>query len=485
MDLVAGIDVGTQGVRCIASDLKGNIVAESRETITRSWLEGVFFEQDPEEWWDKTLACLRRLLYRLRQKNSNHASIKALAVDSTSGSVIPVDVKGRVLRRAIMYNDTRAKEEAFLINQFAKTFIENLGYKFGASFALSKVLWIKRNEPSIFEQTRFFIHPTDFINAKLTGEWGISDISNCLKMGYDLINNCWPEFIEKDLGIPLCKLPKVVPTGEVIGTVSKEVADELGLSPKTLVVAGATDGTAAFYASGAHGLGDLSSTLGTTLVLRGISKSLIRDPRGRIYCHRHPEGMWLPGGASNTGGECLQKLFPGEEYRAWDRKVSESVSLPTGIVFYPLMREGERLPFSCQEARSFKIGKENTQEELYAACLEGVGYVERFAIELLERLGVDKVKKIFASGSGAKSELWCRIRASISGLPLCVPASEEAAMGACVIASAQYWGGISKAVREMIRIEKVFEPDPALQEAYQEKYACFVEECEKRGYALD
>ncbi len=485
MDLVVGIDVGTQGVRCVASDLKGNILAESREPITRSWLEGVFFEQDPEEWWDRTSVCLKRLLYRLHQKDIKNTSIKALAVDSTSGTVIPVDEKGRILRKAIMYNDTRAKEEASLINQLAKSFTEGLGYKFGASFALSKVLWIKKNEPSIFEKARFFIHPTDFINAKLTGEWGVSDISNCLKMGYDLVNDCWPEFIEKDLGIPLYKLPRVILTGEIIGEVSAGVAEELGLSPKTLVVAGATDGTAAFYASGANSLGDLSSTLGTTLVLRGISKSLIRDPLGRVYCHRHPEGTWLPGGASNTGGECLQKLFPGEDYQAWDRKVSRSVSLPTRIVFYPLMREGERLPFSCQEARSFKIGEEKDREELYAACLEGVGYVERFAIKLLEKLGVDKIERIFASGSGAKSELWCKIRASISALPLYVPASAEAAMGACVIASTQHWGGINRAVREMIRIRRVFEPEPALQAIYQEKYACFVEECEKRGYVLD
>lgn len=220
MDFVIGIDVGTQGVRCLVSDLRGRILAESKESITFSWLEGPFFEQNPEEWWDKTVICLKRLIYRLGQKNIKSSFVKALAVDSTSGTVIPVDKEGKALRRAIMYNDTRAKEEASLINQVAKSFAENLGYKFGASFTLSKVLWIKRKEPFLFEKTRFFMHPTDFINARLTGEWGISDISNCLKMGYDLINDCWPEFIEKDLGIPLYKLPRVITTGEVIGEIS-------------------------------------------------------------------------------------------------------------------------------------------------------------------------------------------------------------------------------------------------------------------------
>jgi len=109
------------------------------------------------------------------------------------------------------------------------------------------------------------------------------------------------------------------------------------------VVAGATDGTASFIASGAVAPGEWNSTLGTTLVVRGVSRELIKDPSGGVYCHAHPMGYWLPGGASSTGGECLKHSFPGEDWAALDREALARA--PTALVVYPLARVGERLPF--------------------------------------------------------------------------------------------------------------------------------------------
>lgn len=479
--LVLGIDLGTQGVRAMVATLKGEVVAEERESIESSFQEGRRFEQNPREWWEKTKRCVTKVLVLLDTLGHARESLKALSVTSTSGTVIPVDDSGNPLMNALMYNDSRAQEEAHLVNEMARDFNERLGYSFDPSFALCKVLWIQRNLPEVFEKTAMFLHPTDYLLGHLTGSWGISDISNTLKMGYDLIERRWPSFIEK-LGIPLEKLPRVVAkSGEIVGTLRPSLAREWHLPPELLVAAGATDGTAAFYASGAEKPGDVSSTLGTTLVVRSISQHHVKDPQGRVYCHLHPEGFWLPGGASNTGGECLSHFFLNENLAGWDEKVGQ-LSLPSPLIVYPLTRKGERFPFAHPYAEFFVVGERKTDLEFYAACLEGVGYVERYGFELLETLGATKIQRIFASGSGSKSAIWRKIRANIANLPLYLPKFPDAAMGACIMAACSFFGSISKATQNMVRVVAEEEPEKDLAARYEEQYQRFKEECRKRGY---
>lgn len=479
--LVLGIDLGTQGVRAMVATLEGEVVAEEKESIEFSLQEGRRFEQNPREWWEKTKRCVTKVLVLLDAFGYPRESLRALSVTSTSGTVIPVDASGEPLMNALMYNDSRAQEEACLVNKMARDFTERLGYSFDPSFALCKVLWVQRNLPKVFEKTAMFLHPTDYLIGHLTGTWGISDISNTLKMGYDLMEHRWPPFIEK-LGIPLEKLPRVVAkSGEIVGTLKSSLAREWHLPPELLVAAGATDGTAAFYASGAERPGDVSSTLGTTLVVRSISQRHVKDPQGRVYCHLHPEGFWLPGGASNTGGECLSHFFPNENLASWDEKAAQ-LPLPSPLLVYPLTRKGERFPFAHPHAEFFIIGERNTDLEFYAACLEGVGYVERYGFELLETLGATKIQRIFASGSGSKSAIWRKIRANIANLPLYLPKFPDAAMGACIMAACSFFGSISKATQSMVRVVAEEEPEKDLAARYEERYQRFKEECRKRGY---
>ncbi len=481
---VLGIDLGTQGVRVVIANLQGNVVVEEREDIIFSFRTEERFEQEPREWWEKTRQCIGKALQSFLSLGYSKEALFAISCTSTSGTVIPVNNQGTPLLRAIMYNDSRAKDEAHFVNGETRDFTARLGYTFDPSFALCKVLWIKRNLPKVFEKTRYFLHPTDYLVGHLTGNWGISDISNVLKMGYDLMENRWPHFIPEKIGIPLEKLPQVVKSGTVIGHLLPSIAAEWQIPGNIPVVAGATDGTAAFYASGAERPGDVSSTLGTTLVVRSISEHHIKDPLGRIYCHLHPEGFWLPGGASNTGGECLKHFFPNENLSSWDEKVNY-LPLPSPLLVYPLTRKGERFPFAHPHAEFFMVGEKKDELEFYAACLEGVGYVECYGFELLEALGATRIQRVFISGSGSKSAVWRKIRANIIGLPLYLPRFPDAAMGACIMAACPFFGSISKTTQAMVHIVAVEEPQKDLAARYEEKYQHFKEECQKRGYIED
>lgn len=477
--VVIGLDVGTQGARALAVSAKGEVIAAASRRLKNAGpaLPEGRSEQDPEAWWSAARACLREVAGRVGADR-----VACLAVTSTSGTVVPVDASGRALRPAIMYNDGRAVEEAAEVQAAGRALAERLGYRFQPSFGLPRLLWIRRHEPAVFERAACFLHAADFLVARLTGEVGRSDSSNALKTGYDLENLCWGAWIEHDLGIPLARLPHVVAPGEAIGALSRAAAEETSLRVGTPVAAGASDGTAAFLASGAISPGEWNSTLGTTLVVRGVSANLVRDPQGRLYCHRHPEGHWLPGGASSAGGEWLEHRFPDADWRALDQR---ALSLsPTDLVAYPLVRRGERLPFIDPRAEGFTDAPVSvTPESLYTAHLEGTACVERWIYVVIESLGVPVGPCLFATGGGARSREWLQIRADLLGRTLIRPRVVEAAFGAALLAAAHtLHPSLSDAVRSMVRADFEVPPRPGLRAAYDELYARFREACARRGY---
>jgi xylulokinase len=407
----------------------------------------------------------------------------AVAVDSTSGTVLPVDASGQPLHAALMYNDSRSTPLVAEVHRAARALEEKLGYAFKDSFALPKILWLCRQDPTLLERTTTFIHAADYITGRLTGDFRVTDHSNALKTGFDLVDYRWPELIERDLGIPLEKFPRVVAPGEPIGHVSARAAPETGLSTQTQVVAGMTDGSAAQVASGATATGAWNSVLGTTLVIKGITDQLIKDPLGRVYCHLHPQGTWMPGGASNTGAEWIVQDYPGRDPAQLDAAASKY--LPTSLISYPLARRGERFPFVVPEAQRFMEGNPADDLERYASQLEGLAYLERLAFDTLEQLGAEVGDTLFVTGGGSRSAIWSQVRATVLARQLKRPVISETAMGAALLAASHtLYQDLVEASREMVKIKDTVDPQAAWQQSYEDGYRRFVEACKARGYLL-
>ncbi len=479
-----GLDSGTQGARVIIASTNGSIAASADSRIKGELnlsKKEHYFEQDPATWWEATVTALQNAINIFKNKGLDIESIKSIAVDGTSGTVVPFGSDGRVTRNAIMYKDSRSETEAKKVNEYAKNVTEKMGYRFKASFALPKILWIKENEPETYEATKYFLHQTDYIVGKLTGVFNVSDHLNAFKTGFDLLEYKWPGFIEKDLGITLNKLPEVIRPGEPIAKINNSAIEDLGLSKDTQVIAGMTDSNASIFSSGASIPGDLNSTIGTTLVIRGITRNLVKDDLGRVYCHLHPEGSWLAGGASSTGGECLEYRFKGRDYEKMDQAASSLG--PTGLLVYPLVGTGERFPFIAKDAREFIAGEYNNENQLYRGYLEGVSYLEKLSFEIMEELKIETGDKIYITGGGAKSDIWSQIRADILGKILIRPEVEDTAMGAAIIASSKiYFKDITEASKNMVRIESKFYPEGPSTRIYSGFYNSFKDELSKRGY---
>lgn len=471
-----GIDIGTQGARVVLIDVKGNIVGNSEETFPLN--DQSREEQSPSMWWD---ACLRSLKTLIDQAKDtiNLDEIKAVSVTSTSGTVIPLDEQHRPLHPAIMYSDKRSEKEARLCKEVAMTF-SNGGYTgFNASSGLSKMVWFVRQFPEKAKKIASWIHASDYITGSLSGRWGVTDYTNALKSGFDVRTGYWPEYLYEQLPLKREWLPEVVVSGTPVGNMAPALASSLGLIPGIIVVAGMTDGCASQIASGAVKLGDWNTTIGTTLVIKGVTKEQVSDPEDRLYSHRHPEGFWMPGGASNTGADWVTKEFS-EDLALLNEQARHLI--PTGHLAYPLRQEGERFPFVAPLARGFEPDGLPGVER-FTANMEGVAYIERYAFEMIEELSGEKVKAVFTAGGGSNSDTWLSIRSHVLNRPIYKMKHVTGAVGAAILAASKtHFTSVSQAAEALTQIEKEVRPTKTLALRYDKIYKTFVAKLQDMKY---
>lgn len=472
-----GIDVGTQGVRVILVSQNGAI-ADSRERKTA--LTGHYrTEQSPDEWWSAVLECLRELIAALPD-HFDRQSIKAVSVTSTSGTVIPLDAGNNPIHKALMYSDTRAEEEGKLCRQTAITHNPEGYTAFNSSSGLSKMVWYTRHFPEKTADIHTWVHAADFITGKLSGNYRTTDYTNALKSGYDITRNAWPAYIYAKLPVRKEWLQEVVPSGTPAGRLTPELSQLLHL-PAIQVVAGMTDGCASQVASGAVNPGDWNTTIGTTLVIKGVTRNEIRDPEGRLYCHRHPEGYWMPGGASNTGADWISADFGNDDLDKLN--IAAEALAPTGFIVYPLKQKGERFPFISGIARGFADEDIPDAETLFTAGMEGVGFIERLSFELVEQLSGEKPAAVYTAGGGSNSDTWLKIRANILNCPVYRMSNTSGALGAAILAaSGVHFSSLGEAAKSMTEIASVTLPEADLADRYEKQYRNFKHELIKRGY---
>jgi D-ribulokinase len=467
-----GVDLGTQSVRALVVDSHGQVAAAgSRELHSRRSEER--HEQDPEEWWRATAEACREALAKVDARR-----VGAVACDSTSGTIVILADDGRALTPGLMYDDPRASEEAEEINRRGESQWSSLGYRMAPSWGLPKLVWLLRHGDGLPRDARL-AHQADVVNRRLVGAPVPTDSSHALKTGYDLIDGRWPHDVLESLEVPAAMLPDVVAPGQQLGHVGAEPARATGLAPGTAVVAGMTDGCAAQIGAGALAPGSWNSVLGTTLVLKGVTRELVRDPDGVLYSHRSPDGDWLPGGASSVGAGVLTERFANRDLGELDRRAQEHE--PATVVAYPLVSRGERFPFHAQDADGFELGRARDEADAYAALLQGVAFVERLCFDHIDRLGAEVRSPVHLTGGAAASRYWCQLRADVLQLSVVVPERSEPALGMAILASAGE-RPVADAAQEMVRLSACIEPRPEHAERLREPYLRLVDELERRTW---
>ncbi|NGN68079.1 carbohydrate kinase [Streptomyces sp. A7024] len=470
-----GLDLGTQSARAVAIDAHGTVLAAASRPLT-SRRDGRSHEQDPEQWWTALAEACRETLTLLGPR-----TVTALAIDGTSGTILLADAQGTPLTPALMYDDGRAATEAARANEAGADIWQRLGYRsMQPSWALPKLLWLL--EHSAPPQGTRLLHQIDLITWRLAGHQVASDASHALKTGYDLIDERWPDKEFAALNIPGSLLPEVVRPGTVLGTVAAEAARITGIPEGVAIVAGMTDGCAAQIGAGALTPGAWNSVLGTTLVLKGASPHLVRDPAGVVYCHRGPAGTWLPGGASSSGAGVISREFPDADLVALTEAAARTKS-PSGStpVAYPLVGTGgERFPFRAPDARPFMLGDPADEAERFHAHLLGVACLERLCFDYLDHLGAPVDGPLTLTGGGARNAYWNQLRADVLGRPVSLPEQAEAAVGMAVLAATHDGTPLADAAAARVRIRQELTPDPTAR--FTPTYLALLDELNHRGW---
>jgi D-ribulokinase len=409
--LSLGIDFGTSGARSVVIDNDRNICWSASQPFVGS-------ESAPHQVWAKTLGQLIAEI-PLALKNN----IGRMAIDGTSSTVLLCDVAGQVLGEPLLYNDDRGKiglEQVRSIAPPAHSVIS-------ATSSFTKLLWYAQQP--YFAPARYFLHQADWLTSLLHGHLGISDYHNALKLGYDVVNLQYPDWLQATTYFSL--LPQVLTPGQPVATVLPMVAQEWGLPPDCLICAGTTDSIAAFAAAGADQPGQAVTSLGSTLVLKLLSEQPIDHAQYGIYSHRWGD-LWLVGGASNTGGAVLRHFFSDRELA--DLSMLINPQQPTDLDYYPLLRSGERFPINDPELLPRLTPRPVPDAEFLAGLLTGMARIEAQGYQLLEQFGAHPLTAVYTAGGGAQNLVWQKIRQLQLQVPMLKAIHQDAAYGMALIA---------------------------------------------------
>ncbi|GAA2755404.1 FGGY-family carbohydrate kinase [Actinopolymorpha rutila] len=471
-----GVDLGTQGVRVVATTATGSVVAKATAPL-RSTRDGVRHEQDPQEWWSAFVRAAGEVTGQLAGR-----PVEGLAVCSTSGTVLFVeDVPGepaRPVTPALMYDDGRAAEQAARLAADPAPGWAAAGARPQASWGLAKALWLLA-EYDVPESARL-AHQADVVTARLAGTAAATDWSHALKSGVDLVRTDWPHDVLDRHGLPAKRLPAVVAPGAPIGEVGARAAELTGIPAGTLILAGLTDGCAAQVASGALYPGAWNFVLGTTLVLKGTTTEPVHDPSGAVYSHRSPDGGWWPGGASSAGAGVLAREFPDADLEALD--AAAEAFEPASALAYPLVGKGERFPITRPDAIGFLTGDPSGPAERHAAYLQGVAFVERLCLEHVQRLGASVGPVVTLTGGGARSSYWPRLHADVLDREIVVPEVTDGAFGMAVVAASPAHGSLADAAAAMVRERVRHAPRPQAVGRFDEAYGRWLDELRSRRW---
>lgn len=419
MDCYLGIDFGTSGARAIVLNQRSELELEVSQR---------FGNTPPSEqaiYWQQVLFDLIQQI-----PVDQRARIRAIAINGTSSTVLLCDRNGQPLAPPLLYNDASGATELPWLQQFfAKRHPHAWGQDtvLNATSSLIKLLWW-RGQP-YFAQARHLMHQADWLAFLLHGQPGISDYHNSLKLGYDVVQLCYPAWFA-DLDVQSL-LPKVLTPGTPIGPVQPKVAKQLGLPQDCQICAGTTDSIAAFLASGANAPGEAVTSLGSTLVLKLLSQAPVENGQYGIYSHRLGD-LWLVGGASNTGGAVLQQFFSSADLTSLSAEIDrDRASL---LDYYPLIRPGERFPINDPLLLPRLDPRPESNVEFLHGLLESMARIEARGYQLLQALGATPLTKVYTAGGGASNPTWTAIRHRHLQVPVLPSAHIEAAYGTALLA---------------------------------------------------
>lgn len=490
---VLGLDCGTQSLRAGVFDLRGKPIVFATREFPTYYPKVSWAEQDARDWWKAACECVRECL---AEGDLDPAQVVGLSVDGTSCTMLPVEEDGTPLRRALLWMDVRAVDQAQRVTKTKHPVLKYVSWVESPEWMIPKALWIKENEPELYECAARVVECTDWLMHKLTGRWVASLNNVTCKWNYATPEGGWPEDLLRQLGFTdiLEKWPReVIAMGEPVGTLAPEAAEELGLTPTTVVAQGGIDAYAAMFGLGVVEPGRMALVMGSSTCHLALSEcGLFESHVWGPYPDALTRGTWvLEGGQTSTGS--IVKWFADHFAHAAREEANER-----GVDFFEVLDEkaaavdpgseglvvldywqGNRTPRRDPLARGTILGLSLKHElgHLLRAIYEGTAYGTRHILEDLEEAGF-RTQGIYACGGGTKSALWLQIHADVCNVPIYltkVPDATVLGTAICAAAAAGCYPSVEEASRQMVQVTRRIEPNPENREVYDFYFKKYVE----------
>lgn len=490
-ELLIALDFGTSNLKGAVYDIIGKEVAYDSIEYSLYTPSNSIVENDIENYWKNIVIILKNLSKKLGEKVKN---VVAIGTSSHGETIVPIDKKGNPLRNAIVWIDTRTTAEA---KEIASNFDVEAMFKMtgcpevDTSWPATRILWMRKNEPDIFDKAYKFLLIEDYLIYKLTGKFVGEASVYCSSYYYDIINFRYIDEMLDFLKIDKNKLPEVLMPGTAISTIKKEVAEATGLPESTQVIIGGMDQICGAIGAGNIYNGLVSETTGSCFAMVITVDKPIFNYDYKLPCIPHAsKGTYALMPYSPTGGIVLKWFkdkFCSEEqaaakeqnkhvFKILDEMAMDVPAGSEGLVMLPFLT-GALFPEFNPDARAlfFNFSINHTKAHFVRSVLESIGHMMQKYLESADMLGID-IKKVISIGGGASSSLWCQIKSDMTGLRIEVPKyTEMALLGSAMLASVSLglFKNIKDASKNLVKIENSYTPNKNNRKVYKtnfEKY---------------
>ena len=473
MQYLLGIDVGTTGTKALLFSETGRLLGHAYRAYPTATPAPGWSEQNPEDWWRAVCETVREVCHDPQTARR----VAAISLSTQGGTMAPVDSALRPVRPAIVWNDSRgeAQKTAFLRETGdAETMYQKTGWQLEGGLNACQIRWMRDNEPELFAKTAYFLSVPDYISAKLTGIPAV-DLSNAgINQLADIRAGQYDAELLSFAGVSEDRLAKIVPSGQVIGYLTKEAAQTLGLSLDCVLVSGAHDQYAVALGAGANRAGDILIGSGTAWVVTAIAD----EPdfsSGLAQSVAAVPGKWGSIWSLSSGGVCLEwlrkNLFSAEgmlpDYDQINTEASKRKAAESGLFFFPFSGQaGEGRVF--RRAAFTGLDLSHDQFDLARAVMEGVAFQIVWMLESFR--AKPSQNGLILAGGASKSPLWTQLVADIAGLPVRIPEVPDlACVGAAILAGAGSGGfsSVEEGCRRLAMQARTVLPDPDRTKQYR------------------
>ena len=475
MSYVIGVDCGTSGTKTVLFDEKGTVIASRTIEYPMYQPKNGYAEQDPADWSSAMINTIKAVM---AQSGVKKEDVKGIGISGQMHGLVMLDKDNNVLRKSIIWCDQRTAAEVEEMNRIVgrEKLVEITANPALTGWTAAKILWVKNNEPEIYSKVAHILLPKDYLRFVLTHEYAteVSDASGMQLL--DVPNRVWSDELLSAFEIDKSWLGTVYESCQVTGTLTKAMADELGLCEGTIVVGGAGDNAAAAVGTGVVEDGKAFTTIGTSGVVFAHTSDIAIDKQGRVHtCCAAVPNTWHVMGVTQGAGLSLKwfrdnfcmteketaKLMGVDEYYLMDKE-AETVPIGANRLLYLPYLMGERTPHLDPDARGmfFGLSAIHTKKDMLLAVMEGVAYSLRDCVEICREMNIN-VSDMMACGGGGTSPLWRQMLADLYACPVKTASSKEGpALGVAILAlvGAGVYATVPEACEKLVGVDKVQEP---------------------------